>query len=197
MGSERVGRFYDRHAPIYDVTRRFFLPGRRRAVDLLEIRPWHRVMEFGCGTGTNLARIVAAGAADVVGVDLAPAMLREAARKVPAARLVEADMARVELGHVADRVLFSYTLSLLDDWEAALDNARRHLAPDGVCVVVDFQPLRGSARAANRLARAWFRRFHVRTDLPLADAIAARFARVHVESPRWGYATIVRGAARL
>lgn len=74
-------------ANAYDaVNAAIFLPsgGSRRVrqslVNALEIRPGHRVLELGCGTGQVTARLLAAGA-DVVAVDALPSMLIGARRR--------------------------------------------------------------------------------------------------------------------
>jgi ubiquinone/menaquinone biosynthesis C-methylase UbiE len=191
MDSERAGRFYDRQAPIYDLTRRLFLPGRSRAVRILDVRPGHRVVDFACGTGANLSLLRAAGATDLTGVDVSPAMLGVARRKHPDVRFVEGDVARVQLGFAADRATCAYALSLMDSWSDALTNIRRHLAPDGALVVVDFHPLEGAWRPADALLALWFRRFGVRRDLQLARALRSHFAEVRETTLFGGYGSIV------
>jgi phosphatidylethanolamine/phosphatidyl-N-methylethanolamine N-methyltransferase len=43
-------------APLYDATvGHFFLPGRRRAIELLNLQPGERVLLVGVGTGADLA----------------------------------------------------------------------------------------------------------------------------------------------
>jgi SAM-dependent methyltransferase len=50
-----------------------------------------RYLDFACGTG-RMTQVVAATAAEAVGVDVSSSMLQVARRKVPAAKFVEADL---------------------------------------------------------------------------------------------------------
>ena len=76
---------------------------------------------------------------DVAGVDIDPAMLAEARRKLPDIPLVQADMRTFQLHRRFDAVvcLFSsigYLLSV-DELQAAVERMTEHLAPGGVLVV--------------------------------------------------------------
>jgi len=184
-----LDRFYRRHARIYDLTR-FYLADRGRALAALDVRPGHRVIDFACGTGTNLARLAGAGA-DLVGVDASEPMLEIARSKAPAAELVRADVTAVSLPP-ADRAVCTYALSMIPDWEGALANFTRHLNPDGVLVVLDFDDPRGLWRAFGPLHRAWFRAFAVRTGLPVAAALRPHFLNVREERRHGGWNFLVR-----
>jgi S-adenosylmethionine-diacylgycerolhomoserine-N-methlytransferase len=74
-----------------------------------------------------------------------------------------------------DRIVLSYSLSMIPDWEGALDHAAGLLAPGGQLHIVDFGDLAGLPGPLAAGLRAWLAKFHVapRTDLP---AVAARIA---------------------
>lgn len=63
----------------------------QRLIDLAAIEPGRPVLELGVGTG-NLTRLLADRGATVWGLDFSQAMLAEARRKVPSARLAQADL---------------------------------------------------------------------------------------------------------
>ncbi len=65
-------------APIYGLTvNRIFIPGRRRAMQLLDLQPpGERVLIVGFGTGANLPFLPAG--VDTTGIDLSPDMLPKA-----------------------------------------------------------------------------------------------------------------------
>lgn len=100
------------------------------------------ILELACGTG-RLSFPMAEAGATVVGIDLAPAMLRQARRKLRQAppevqsrlRFEEADMRALDLGQRFDRVVlgFNTLLHMLEDKDlfALLDGVKRHLAPGG------------------------------------------------------------------
>ena len=61
-------------APVYDATvNHFFMPGRRRAMDVLDLKEGESVLLLGVGTGADLPLLPAGVRA--VGVDLSPEML--------------------------------------------------------------------------------------------------------------------------
>jgi ubiquinone/menaquinone biosynthesis C-methylase UbiE len=195
MTSQRVQGFYESQAPIYDATRRWLLPGRRRAHQLLDVRPGQRVIDFACGTGLNFPALVAARAAEIIGVDLSPAMLARAHRRCPRARLVQGDLTQLDLGATADRAICTYGLSLMEDPRRAIERMCAHLRTDAMLVILDFHELDDRVAFARPLWRAWLRRFHVRDDvLSLVPALRALFQRVDVETHTFGACAILRAS---
>src|SRR5512141_2058779 len=68
-------------APIYDSTvNQFFMPGRKRALELLHPQAGERVLIVGVGTGADLPLLPAG--VDVTGIDLSPEMLAKARLKL-------------------------------------------------------------------------------------------------------------------
>lgn len=94
------------------------------------------VLELACGTGSVLKQLDSDY--DVTGVDLSERMLEIAARKVPHARLIRADMTEVALEDRFDVVLCVYDsinhLLRFAEWEAVFDRARAHLEDGGLFV---------------------------------------------------------------
>jgi SAM-dependent methyltransferase len=92
-----------------------------------------RVLDVGCGFGTLLDAAVAAGA-DAVGVDISPAMVDAARRRVPGATVVAADAQTDDLlaaapGALFDRVVSRFGVMFFADPEAAFANIRSATAP--------------------------------------------------------------------
>lgn len=72
---------YRRWAPIYDQSvNRIFMPGRRRALELLDLRPGENVLIVGVGTGADIPLLPPATQA--VGIDLSAEMLNKARQKL-------------------------------------------------------------------------------------------------------------------
>jgi S-adenosylmethionine-diacylgycerolhomoserine-N-methlytransferase len=150
LGLSGLDGFYRWHARIYDWTRPFFLFGRRAASRAIDARAGHLVLDVGCGTGVSLPRLAKTGAS-VVGVECTEAMRRRAQARVDRKGVAE----RVRLdgrpygthadfeGQV-DRMLFSYSLSMIPPFAAVLERARRDLRSGGRIVVVDFLDAGGS-----------------------------------------------------
>jgi S-adenosylmethionine-diacylgycerolhomoserine-N-methlytransferase len=198
-----VQRFYSRHARVYDLTRWTFLYGRRRAIELLALRPDSSVLEIGCGTGLNFRPILARldpAKGRLVGLDFSEHMLRRAAKRVAAAgyknvTLIQADAERLWLAERFDAILFAYSLSMIPGWEAVLDQAHEHLKPGGRLVIVDFG---GFERwgPLGRFIRRWLELNHVQTCRPYRSNLEELFQNVQVEIRLGGYCFIVAGVAR-
>lgn len=160
--AERLQAFYAPQAARYDAFRERLLQGRRELIESVELQPGARVVELGGGTGRNLSffgeRLAAC--AEVTLVDLCPALLEQARRRtagLPNVSLVEADATTWQPPQPVDLVYFSYALSMIPDWRAAIDNALAMLAPGGTLAVVDFH-VSGSAPAPGRLRHGAFTR---------------------------------------
>lgn len=167
---------------IYDFTRKYYLFGRDRLIAGLTSKPGMRVLEVACGTGRNLAKIGKAWPdARLYGLDISAEMLKSARAALgDEARLGEGDAcsfdAPVLLGEAAfERVVLSYSLSMIPDWEGALDHAASLLADGGALHIVDFGDLTGLPQPLAAGLRAWLAKFHVEPRAAMPQA-AARIA---------------------
>lgn len=165
---------------IYDLTRKYYLLGRDEAVRDLAPPSAGTVLEVGCGTARNLVAIARRyPGATVYGIDISREMLASAATRVARERLGgrivlgEADATRFDpaalLGCARfDRILFSYTLSMIPAWQDALRHAAGLLAPGGVLSIVDFGDQQRLPQWFRASLRAWLARFDVspRDELP-------------------------------
>jgi S-adenosylmethionine-diacylgycerolhomoserine-N-methlytransferase len=152
----RLQSFYAPQAASYDAFRERLLHGRRELIAGLALPTAAHVIELGGGTGRNLLffgeRLAGVARFDLV--DLCPALLAQAkirTAQMPNVRLVEADAASYRSDRPVDCVYFSYSLSMMPNWRAALENALDMLRPGGQLGVVDFyvseaDPPLGTAR---------------------------------------------------
>ncbi len=151
-------------APIYDTTvNRIFLPGRRRAMQLLDLKPGERVLIPGIGTGADLPLLPAG--VEVTGIDLSPEMLAKARLKLDrcaaSVRLIEGD-AQAQLAAPAsyDAVILNLILSVIPDGNACLQSALRALKPNGRVVIFDkFLPDGESVSFGRRFMNFFSTRF--------------------------------------
>jgi S-adenosylmethionine-diacylgycerolhomoserine-N-methlytransferase len=195
----------------YDLTRKYYLLGRDRLIAALDPPPGGSVLEIGCGTGRNL---IAVGrrypGVRLYGVDISAEMLVTARRSVARAGLesrtllAEGDAsdfdAQALLGQATfDRVFISYALSMIPDWQGALEQAASCVAPGGRLDIVDFGQQDALPKLWRRGLFAWLGKFHVapRADLgpTLARLADATGSAGHCRSLYRGYA-ILGGISR-
>jgi SAM-dependent methyltransferase len=139
---------FDTYARFYD------LDYGDRIEDLLMIEQFAArcgspILELGCGTGRVLLPLASAGY-QVTGVDLSPAMLAIARRKIAAAgltnhvTLVEQDMRYLELDRRFNMAFVAVNsfmhLPTSDDQLLALCSIRQHLNPGGLLLLDLFYP---------------------------------------------------------
>jgi S-adenosylmethionine-diacylgycerolhomoserine-N-methlytransferase len=162
---ERLDSFYAGQAEGYDAFRAHLLKGRQELYELLPVPEGGVWIEMGGGTASNLeyvedrlARLKEVHVVDLSGSLLAVARDRVTSKVWRNVRLHNQDVTRFDLsGDRADVITFSYSLTMIPDWIAALENARRLLKPGGVLAVVDFYVAR-KYPAAGCKRQSWFTR---------------------------------------
>jgi S-adenosylmethionine-diacylgycerolhomoserine-N-methlytransferase len=189
---------------IYDATRKYYLLGRDRLINQLAPSRQQTVLEMGCGTGRNLVQ-AAKRYPDVrfFGLDVSDVMLSHACDAVQkSGRIRQIKLARadatafnpqISFGEKHfDRVYFSYTLSMIPPWKAALQQAFDVLAPGGALHIVDFADFERLPSPFGRMMRLWLKQFHVfpQPELPAEFRRLATAAQASVEETRLyrGYA---------
>ena len=189
----------------YDITRKYYLLGRDQAIRELAPPLDGTVLEIGCGTARNLAAIARRWPrATIHGIDISREMLVSARKRIAREHLSarvflgEADATRLDpvelFGRVRfDRVFFSYTLSMIPDWQGALRHAASLVEPGGTLSIVDFGDQHGLPRWFRSGLRQWLRGFdvHPRDDMPdWLDGVAGELAlEIRSDRPFAGYAT--------
>jgi len=110
-----------------------FEPITAAIVSAADLQPGQRVLDIGCGSGTLLAEVVAAGAT-AAGVDISPAMVEAAARRVPEAAVVVGDAQTDDLaaalpGAPFDRIVSRFGVMFFADPVEAFANIGRASMP--------------------------------------------------------------------
>lgn len=196
----RIEAFYEGQANNFDNFRIRLLHGRQELFAAIDAPPGGVWVDMGGGTGWNLEqlgpRIDALGRAYIV--DLSPSMLQMARRRIEArgwknVEAIDADATtfRPPEGH-ADVVTFSYSLTMIPDWFAAIDNALSMLRPGGVIGAIDFyvsrkHPAKGLARHGFFGRNFWPLFFGLNDVFPSADHLPylrSRFAEVRCSESR-------------
>lgn len=196
----RLESFYAGQAEGYDAFRRRLLKGREdlwAAIDVPDGGVW---VDLGGGTGANLENFgpPIGKLAKVYVVDLSPSLLEVARKRIDRngwtnVEPVEADATawRPPSG-APDVVTFSYSLTMIPDWFAAIENARAMLKPGGRIGVVDFyvsrkHPDEGRVRHSWLTRTFWPTWFNLDNVFPSPDHVPflhRRFEPVHFTENR-------------
>lgn len=169
-----MDRMYRHTRHIYDLTRKYYLFGRDKLISELPVQSNDLICEVGCGTARNLVLLAKKHPnAKFYGVDASAEMLKTAGLAVEAAgvgHLVKLATAlstdftseRFGLARPFDRLIYSYSLSMMDDWREALEYAFTQIRPGGTIYVVDFGDQAGLPTWFKRALKRWLDQFHVR-----------------------------------
>lgn len=207
----RMERMYRPQRHLYDITRRYYLLGRDTMLAGVKPTPGQVVLEIGCGTGRNLIWLATRHPdVHVYGVDASAAMLDSARAAIARHHLehrvsVARDMAETvdldrsfNLSTPPDHVIFSYALSMIGQWPAALDRAFALLNPHGSLHIVDFGDMGDLPAWFRRGLTHWLSAFGVHHRPEILDALRQREAQTgaHVDiRTLWrGYAWMARAA---
>jgi len=183
--AELMDKVYRRQRYIYDFTRKYYLLGRDRLIREMQLPEGAAVLEVGCGTARNLVAIARRyPTAQLYGLDASAEMLRTAEASLARAGL--AGKAVLKQGYAEavspalfgrekpfDAVFFSYSLSMIPDWNQSLKAALGALSPGGQLHVVDFGDLGGSGAFRSVLAW-WLSLFHVEPREQLLQTLEAQ-----------------------
>ena len=195
---------YKSQRHIYDLTRKYYLLGRDQLINDLKPDDGHNIVEVGCGTGRNLIKAAKTYPnATFYGLDISEEMLITARANVEKAglngriTLTQGDASNFTVQDLfgfekADRVFFSYTLSMIPPWQEAINQGFNALAEDGTLHIVDFGQQEELPSWFRAILMKWLALFHVEPRKELAEVatgVAVKHERKGKFSPLYkGYA---------
>ncbi len=143
---ERLDSFYGGQAEDYDAFRKKMLHGREALFENLPITSEGSWIDIGAGTARNgeLFGDKISEFGNVTFVDLSKSLLEVAQKRVEDSGWTNAntlccDATELSLpDNSVDLVTFTYSLTMIPDWFAALEEGIRILKPGGTLGVVDF-----------------------------------------------------------
>ena len=146
MTSPFVARAFDKAAGSYDAAARAQAHVAQTLVASAACSEPGSILDIGCGTGFVLGEAASRWPeAELTGLDVAPAMLSEAKRKIPRLVTLRADAGSCDLAQSFDLIFSSMMLHWFSDPAEMLRRWQRWLTPQGVlCVAV---PVAGSLGA--------------------------------------------------
>ncbi len=191
--TELMEQYYRFHAKIYNATRWSFLFGRKAVIKLIPQLPSvNRILEIGCGTGTNLIYLRDHFPdAEIYGLDISATMIETAkksvAQRLPASAkpvnfILQMYDAPITNNQSYDLILFSYSLTMMNPgWQQAIDAAFSDLASGGLIAAADFH------NSPLPFFKRWMGVNHVRMDGHLLPELARQFeAKEHHVNGAYG-----------
>ena len=175
---------YTLYAPFYDLIVRRLGRGRRRAIELLDVKPGERVLIDGCGTGLDLELLPRD--CHITAIDITPAMVEKTRVRAEALGLtIDArvmDAAALDLEDESfDCVVLHLILAVVPDPHATAREAARVLRGGGRASIFDkFADHASIARRALNVVTNF-----VATDITrrLEDVLAGTELRIVREEP--------------
>jgi S-adenosylmethionine-diacylgycerolhomoserine-N-methlytransferase len=199
--AKKMDQVYRYQRYIYDLTRKYYLLGRDRAILKLDVPENGSLLEVACGTGRNLMCAQKLyPKSNLYGLDISEEMLAQAGRnfrksaRPPQLRIADASsFTAAEFGQEGfDRILISYALSMIPEWEKAVACALSALNPGGSLHIVDFGQQEELPRHFQEFLHRWLARFHV-TPRPNMRVALARQAEI--TNARLTFTPLYRGYA--
>lgn len=143
---QRLDSFYGAQAEDYDAFRKKMLHGREALFEQLPVLAGGSWLDVGAGTARNGElfgkRLAEFGSATFL--DLSTSLLEVADQRIQKegwtnARTLHSDATQIDLPDSSlDLVTFTYSLTMIPDWFAAIEEAHRLLKPGGVLGIADF-----------------------------------------------------------
>lgn len=188
-----LNRYYGLSRHIYDTTRKYYLFGRDKIIQILLQEEWTTLIEIGSGTGRNLRKIQKKRqSASYGGLDASDEMLNHAKKRSTNIAFLQGFAEDAEYRNLLrappDRILFSYSLSMIANGRQAIEHALEQLAPGGHIYVVDFADLSGVPGGFRQALKRWLKAFHVTPlDITLFNGL-----NPHIEYGPLHYYVIIR-----
>ncbi len=183
---KKIKRYYRFHSVIYDATRWLFLFNRQKALLNLNLKEGDSVIDFACGTGLNLKTILNK-TKKVSAIDFSEDMLKIARNKFKEVNFIQGDACSYKFEKQADKIICTYSLSLIENWQEAVKNMSRNLNENGTLVILDFHKWHGIIGVFYPLFRWWLRIHSVNSEMSLEGELKKYFQSVEMKTYFWGY----------
>ncbi len=212
ISKEEVVQLYRKRARNYDVSANlYYLIGfreqayRKRAVRALGLTAGDTVVEIGCGTGLNFARLRRAVGVEgkIIGLDMTDGMLRRARARAQRQgwtniQLVQQDAAGYEFPERVDGIISTFAITLVPEFEQVIERAARALRPGGRFVILDLKRPERAPLWVAKLGVLITRPFGVTLDLMNRhpwEAIEKHFSKSSTRELYMGFAYLSVGEA--
>lgn len=157
----------------------------------MRLEPGDCVLDLACGTGLNIHFMLGTlRPENITGVDYSNDMLEVARRKYPGVQFARENVANYQVKDRYDKIVCTYSLSIIDEWEKTILNARESLKKDGVLLILDFHEWR-HLRFVYRVFGWWLRRHGVDAERSPMPLLEKHFSKVEKLILNGGYNYII------
>jgi ubiquinone/menaquinone biosynthesis C-methylase UbiE len=149
MTQDRLDEYYRKRAAVYNLTDLFQprVEMRKALIDMLDLKPGMRVLDFACGAGANFPFIMdkIGPTGQLVATDYSQPMLDAARQQFIVGKgwrnieLVQADAAEMSFDEPFDVVLCTMGLAVIPRWQDALQRGWELVRPGGVLGIGDLK----------------------------------------------------------
>ena len=159
---------------------------------MLNIKRTDKILDFACGTGLNISYFIKkVPAKNIIGIDYSKSMLKVAKTNYPYVKFIRADISRYLFKKKFDKIVSTYSISMIDNWKEAIVNAKNSLKKDGVFIILDFYPWKGVVRVGYPLFRWWLSKQGVNPEKKIISFLKKHFKKVDFDISRLGYNIIL------
>ena len=184
MDAEKIQRVYAVYSGFYDlVFGKIFHEPRTQAVELLGLKPGHRVLEIGVGTGLSLP--IYPPYCEVTGIDLSRQMLKKGQAKEARYNLCHVKLHRMDATQMAfsansfDAVLAAYVISTVPQPHQVIREMLRVCKPGGKIVFLNhFTNGNRLVSSIERTLSPFCKQIGFRTDLDIHSLLAGLPLRI-------------------
>ncbi len=157
------------------------------------------VLDAGCGTGKICNLASDRGASRIFGVDLSPAMIKEATKNCLNADFKCLDLSKEKIDGQFDLIVSALVLGHIRNLDFVLTNLLGNLTPNGILLITDFHPfltLQGARRTFSEKKSG--KTFEVEHHLHLFEEYVSCLTKSNacveeVAEPRWQEQPVVFG----
>lgn len=152
----------------------------------MNIKQGELVADFACGTGLNIP-LISKCTQKITAIDFSEEMLAVARKKHPGFNFLQGDACTSLLPEKADKIVCTYSLSLIENWKVCVKNMAGNLNASGSLVILDFHPWNGLAGIFYPVFKWWLKIHNVDPELPVEAELKKYFQKVEIRTYLSGY----------